>query len=45
MAENIDLYPTFLELTGVESQVNVDGHSLALLLQGQKLRGLRGRQF
>ena len=36
MAENIDLYPTFLELTGVESQANVDGHSLALLLQGQK---------
>ena len=41
MAENIDLYPTFLELTGVESQVNVDGHSLALLLQGQKLADWR----
>jgi N-acetylglucosamine-6-sulfatase len=36
MAENIDLYPTFLELTGVESRSSVDGRSLAPLLRGQK---------
>ena len=41
MAENIDLYPTFLELTGVESQANVDGRSLVPLLRGQKVADWR----
>ena len=35
IAENIDLYPTFLEMTGVASEANVDGHSLAPLVRGQ----------
>ena len=42
MAENIDLYPTFLELTGVELQSSIDGHSLAPLLRGQKSPDWRG---
>jgi arylsulfatase A-like enzyme len=41
LAENIDLYPTFLELTGVQSQASADGHSLAALLQGQKVADWR----
>lgn len=36
IVENIDLNPTFLELTGLPSQTTVDGHSLAVLLRGQK---------
>ncbi len=35
IVENIDLYPTFLELSGVASPSSVDGHSLAPLLRGQ----------
>jgi len=37
IVENIDLYPTYLELSGVASPANVDGHSLAPLLHGQKV--------
>ena len=37
IAENIDLYPTFLELTGIELSGSIDGHSLVPLLRGQKL--------
>jgi len=36
IVENIDLNPTFIELSGVEAQPNVDGHSLTVLLHGQK---------
>lgn len=35
IVENIDLNPTFLELTGVGANANADGHSLASLLSGQ----------
>jgi len=35
IVENIDLNPTFLELSGVPSSSQVDGHSLASLLRGQ----------
>ena len=37
IAENLDLHPTFLELTGIESSGSIDGHSLVPLLRGQKL--------
>ena len=36
IVENIDLYPTFLELSGVTSPAKEDGHSLAPLLRGPK---------
>ena len=35
IVENIDLYPTFLELSGIASPGSVDGHSLAPFLRGQ----------
>ncbi len=41
MAENTDLYPTFLELAGVESQAKIDGRSLVPLLRGRKLADWR----
>ena len=36
IAENIDLNPTFIELAGASTSSSVDGHSLALLLHGNK---------
>ena len=36
VVENIDLCPTFTELTGAAPSPNVDGRSLVPLLQGQK---------
>lgn len=36
VVENIDLNPTFTELTGVAPMPTVEGHSLVPLLQGQK---------
>jgi N-acetylglucosamine-6-sulfatase len=35
ITENIDLYPTFMELTGATSATNIDGRSLVPLLRGQ----------
>jgi N-acetylglucosamine-6-sulfatase len=37
IVENIDLCPTFTELGGAAEPVNVDGHSLVALLQGQEV--------
>lgn len=36
IVENVDLNPTFAELSGIRSRSNADGHSLATLLHGQK---------
>ena len=36
IVENTDLNPTFIELSGASASPVVDGHSLALLLHGQK---------
>jgi arylsulfatase A-like enzyme len=41
VVENIDLYPTFTELTGAASLPNVDGRSLMPLLQGEKVADWR----
>jgi N-acetylglucosamine-6-sulfatase len=41
IVENIDLYPTFTELTGATPLRNIDGRSLAPLLRGQKIEGAR----
>ncbi|HEY4932148.1 MAG TPA: sulfatase-like hydrolase/transferase [Terriglobales bacterium] len=41
IVENIDLYPTFLDLTGVASPASVDGHSVAPLLRGQRVADWR----
>ena len=41
MAENIDLYSSFLELTGIAAPANSDGHSLVSLMRGQKVADWR----
>jgi N-acetylglucosamine-6-sulfatase len=41
IVENIDLYPTFTELAGARTAVNVDGLSLVPFLHGQKVTGWR----
>jgi arylsulfatase A-like enzyme len=41
IVENVDLYSTFLELSGVPSPSKVDGHSLVSLLRGQTLADWR----
>ena len=38
VVENIDLNPTFTEMTGVAPMPTVEGHSLMSLLQGQKTK-------
>jgi N-acetylglucosamine-6-sulfatase len=38
VVENIDLNPTFTELTGVAPMPTVEGHSLVTLLHGQKAK-------
>jgi len=41
VVENIDLCPTFTALAGAVDPVNVDGHSLVPLLNGQEFAGWR----
>jgi N-acetylglucosamine-6-sulfatase len=41
VAQNIDLAPTFDDLAGVAAPPDVDGHSLAPLLRGQKVANWR----
>ena len=41
MVENVDLYPTFTEITGATAAANVDGRSLVPLLHGQKMANWR----
>ncbi len=37
IVENVDLYPTFSELTGAPASANVDGRSIVPLLHGERL--------
>jgi arylsulfatase A-like enzyme len=41
IVQNIDLYPTFVELGFAAAPANVDGRSLAPLLHGEKVEGWR----
>jgi arylsulfatase A-like enzyme len=41
IAENVDLYPTFLRLAGVSPHPGYDGHSLVPLLRSQSAKGWR----
>ena len=41
IAENIDLYPTFIELSGAAGAANIDGHSLVPLMKGQAVADWR----
>jgi N-acetylglucosamine-6-sulfatase len=41
LVENVDLYPTFAQLTGGTPAPSIDGHSLVPLLHGQRVRRWR----